>query len=77
MATSKLGQRKYALVLKDGSRQEFHAQDAAHALRHAQAILPEGLAAALCEDGELLAEISYSPQGYWAVSKPSSAEAHC
>jgi hypothetical protein len=77
MAAAKPKRRSYALVFKDGSRNEFSAPDAAHALKLAQEILPIGRAAALCEDGELLAEISYSSEGFWAVSKPNPATAHC
>jgi hypothetical protein len=71
MESTRLSGRNYALVLEDGSRKEFKAQDAAHALVRAQAILPHGRAAALCEDGVPLAEISYSTEGFWAVSKPA------
>jgi hypothetical protein len=68
MGSTRLGQRSYALVLNDGSRKEFAAEDAAHALQMAQAVLPKGRAASLMEDGVPLAEISYSPNGFWAVS---------
>ena len=66
--------REYALLFKDGSRKEFRAADTAQALSLAQAILPQGLAAALCEDGVPVAEIAYSAEGYWAVSKPSAGQ---
>jgi hypothetical protein len=65
----------YALELKDGQRQELSAEDAAHALMQAKAVLPVGRTAALTQDGELLAEISYSPDRFWAVSNPGSSTA--
>lgn len=73
MTSGKSGRRSYALVLKDGSKKEFSAEDAADALRMAQAVLPEGHSAALVEDGTTLAEINYSPTGFWAVSKTAAA----
>jgi hypothetical protein len=75
--TKMLGERGYSLVMTDGTRTEFRARDAAHALTRAQDILPRGCSAALCEDGVPLAEISFSPEGYWSVSKPDSASARC
>jgi len=62
--------RGYSLVMKDGSRKEFRAIDVSNALSLARAILPVGSAASLCEEGKFVAEVTYSAEGYLAVSNP-------
>lgn len=75
MASARPGRRSYALVLHDGSKKEFSAEDAANALQMARQVLPPGCSAALLEDGTTLAEINYSPDGFWAVSGRTAAPA--
>lgn len=65
-----LGGRSYLLAVKDGWTEEFSAPDAAHALAMAQRMLPLGRHASLIEDGVTLAQLSYSPSGFWTVSPP-------
>lgn len=71
MAARDFGQRSYTLVMSDGSRKEFSASDAAEALNVARGVLPLGRSASLLEDGIVLAEIDYAPEGFWQVSKRS------
>jgi hypothetical protein len=69
MVSDELGRRNYTLLLNDGTKDEFLAADAADALKRVQTLLPKGGSASLMEDGAPLAEITYSPEGFWEVSK--------
>lgn len=69
MASDELGRRTYTLLLNDGTKAEFLAAGATEALERAQTVLPKGVSASLIEDGTPLAEITYSPEGFWQVSR--------
>ena len=67
-------QSSYSLVFGDGAvSTELDAWDRASAFETAQRMVRNGRGAVLLEDGEPIASLSYSPEGFWSVSEPSAA----
>ena len=61
---------RYALAFGHGAiTVELEVHDRADAFAQAQKLVKEGRPATLFEDGEPLAQISYSPAGFWTVSE--------
>ena len=65
---------RYTLVFGEGaiSVELVDVHDRADALAQAQKLVKEGRPATLFEDGVALAQISYSPSGFWTVSSGGS-----
>lgn len=64
----------YALQFADGAiAVKLDAWDRASAFETAQRLVKLGRPATLLEDGEPIAHLSFSPEGYWTVSEPSAA----
>ena len=64
---------RYALVFGSGAISvELDVHDRADAFAQAQKLVKEGRPATLLEDGVPLAQISYSPAGFWTVSAGGS-----
>jgi hypothetical protein len=61
---------RYALAFADGAiSAELEAPDRATAFATAQRLVKEGRPATLLEDGRPLAQIQYSPAGFWTISE--------
>jgi hypothetical protein len=61
---------RYALAFGQGAiTVDLEVHDRADAFAQAQKLVKEGRPATLFEDGEPLAQISYSPAGFWTVSE--------
>ncbi len=66
--------RGYCLEFADGSiAVELEAWDRASAFATAQRLVKQGRPATLLENGQAIASLSFSPEGYWSVSEPSAA----
>lgn len=64
---------RYTLVFGEGAISvELDVHDRADALAQAQKLVKEDRPATLFEDGTPLAQISYSPSGFWTVSSGGS-----
>jgi hypothetical protein len=64
---------RYTLVFGEGAvSAELDVHDRADALAQAQKLVKEDRPATLFEDGVALAQISYSPAGFWTVSSSGS-----
>jgi hypothetical protein len=64
---------RYALAFaEDAITVELDAWDRASAFATAQRLVKQGRSATLLEDGESIARLSYSPEGYWTVSEEVS-----
>lgn len=67
---------RYALVFGDGAVSvEIDVYDRADAFARAQKLVKEDRPATLYEDGVPLAQIGYSPSGFWTVSACGSRAA--
>jgi hypothetical protein len=63
-------QGRYALAFgQDAITVELEVSDRAAALAQAQKLVKAGRPATLYEDGVPLAQLSYSPAGFWTVSE--------
>src|SRR5690348_2702073 len=61
---------RYALSFSRGAISvDLDVFDRADAFAHAQRLVKDGRPATLFEDGVPLAQISYSPAGFWTVSE--------
>jgi hypothetical protein len=64
---------RFALVFGDGAVSvALEAPDRASAFETAQRLVREDRPAKLLEDGVVLAQIEYSPAGFWTISEQPS-----
>ena len=64
---------RYALAFGEGAvTVELEAPDRASAFESAQRLVKEDRPATLLEDGVALAQIGYSPAGFWTISEQPS-----
>ena len=67
---------RYALAFGEGAVSvELEAPDRASAFETAQRLVKDGRPATLFENGVPLASLSYSPEGFWALSEGLGAAA--